>query len=160
MGRHIPTVTLAKYSVSDLLLCLSTRVHLNYYNLYQNLFREESHLCWLPGAWMPCNRLTSSQTQSDCVHFNFFLLFNFVFCLVKMVNDLWVQVLFPLFFFYLLELLIGSLFGYFFVVIVGCTFLDDWSYRRRRIFCVNTLLGRISSELDTCSKEETLSHLV
>ena len=62
--------------------------------------------------------------------------------------------------FNLLALLTGSLSGYFFVDIVSCTFLDDRSHRRRRIFCVHTLLGWISPERITRTKEETLIHLV
>ena len=62
--------------------------------------------------------------------------------------------------FYLLVLLTGSPFGYFVVVIVGCTFLDERSHRQRRIFCVHTLLGRISSDLDTRGRNVSPSCLV
>ena len=90
---------------------------------------------------MSRNQLTNSTSPSQLRHFNW------VVCVVKTVEDLWVQVLFSFVLsYYLLMLLTGSPFGFFLVVIVGCTFLDDRSQRRRR---VHTLLGQISPHLDT-----------
>ena len=101
-------VTLAKNIVYPIYCCVCQPECIWTSAINTKTFSGKSRLCWLLGARMLRNQLTSSQTHVDFVHFYF------VFFVVKTVKDLWVQVLFSFVLsFHLIVLLTGSLLGTF-----------------------------------------------